>query len=232
MDKDNLRPPTPTHGDNTHTAVKVVLSAIPVLGGSAAELFDHVMTSPLARRREEWMKLVCDRLNNLDNIDYATLVNNEEFVSAMIEATIAAIKTANNNKRNLLKNAIAKGAQDIFPKNDWSIVFIRYVDELTYEHVLLLSAMCETPENLTHVKSYGDLFNGYSHCLGGKVEQDYFKYLCSDLSNKGLIRVSADINDFGDVYEASSLLIEDTDDSLPRVKITEMGAAFIDWVVD
>jgi hypothetical protein len=52
----------------------------------------------------------------------------------------------------------------------------------------------------------------------------------SDLNNRGLVRISQDIGDFDDIYEASSMLREETNDSLPRILITNVAKDFIRYI--
>ncbi len=42
-------------GDVVHAVTKAGLSAIPVAGGPAVELFQFVVQPPLEKRREAWM---------------------------------------------------------------------------------------------------------------------------------------------------------------------------------
>ena len=229
---DDIQPPQATHWDKTHKAVKIGLSAIPVIGGSASELFDHVFQSPLANRREEWMQAVYERLAVLELPDAESLAQDADFVSTLVEATLAAVKTESVEKREYLRRAVEKSAMKIRPSNDWSIQFVRYIDDLTPQHIVLLYALCAAPTPLVSTKGYQGLYDSYASTLGQSVDRDYFKFLCIDLSIKGLVRLSADIDDYDDLYEASSLLIEQTDDSLPRIKVTEMGQEFIAWICE
>jgi len=52
--------PKPMSGDALHTFVKAGLSAIPIVGGPAAELFAYVVVPPLTKRRDEWLQLIAD----------------------------------------------------------------------------------------------------------------------------------------------------------------------------
>ena len=53
-----IEPPKPTTGDVAHALTKAGLSMIPVVGGPAVEIFQHLVQPPLERRLNEWMEQV------------------------------------------------------------------------------------------------------------------------------------------------------------------------------
>ena len=65
MPKNLLTPPEKSLSDDLHSLTKGTLSCIPGVGGVVAELFEKVITPPLARRREVWMNQVAEALNEL-----------------------------------------------------------------------------------------------------------------------------------------------------------------------
>jgi hypothetical protein len=50
---DPLKKPKASMGDIAHTSTKAGLSAIPLVGGPAAEIFAAIITPPLTKRRDE-----------------------------------------------------------------------------------------------------------------------------------------------------------------------------------
>ena len=61
-----IEPPKPTTGDVAHALTKAGLSMIPVVGGPAVELFQHLFQPPLERRGNEWMEQVGEKLLSLE----------------------------------------------------------------------------------------------------------------------------------------------------------------------
>ena len=55
MTDEKLQVPERSMADAAHALVKAGLSAIPMVGGPAVELFQYVVQPPLERRREAWM---------------------------------------------------------------------------------------------------------------------------------------------------------------------------------
>jgi hypothetical protein len=54
--------------------------------------------------------------------------------------------------------------------------------------------------------------------------------ILGDLNTRGLIWISQDINDFEDIYQASTLLLEETNDDLPRIIITDVAKKFLKFI--
>lgn len=56
MSRGKYKPPRKNLGDTGHVVAKAVISAIPVLGGPASELFQALAVPPLEKRRQAWME--------------------------------------------------------------------------------------------------------------------------------------------------------------------------------
>src|SRR5215213_10816450 len=110
MDEDSLRPPERSRGDAIHRGILAALSAIPV----AAELFETIFAPPLARRQDAWMEAVADGIRQLqeriEGFDWTRLTEDEAFVTIAIEASAAALRTHQAEKREALRNAVLNAA--------------------------------------------------------------------------------------------------------------------------
>lgn len=51
--------------DIVHTLTKLGLNLIPIVGGPAVELFNEVIVPPISRRREQWLILMANAINDL-----------------------------------------------------------------------------------------------------------------------------------------------------------------------
>lgn len=86
-------------------AAKTALSVIPVGGALITSVWDSIKSNCSQKRLMEWQLLIEKRLSKVD----ATLEDigkNDNFVSAMLQATELALKTAENAKREYLANAV------------------------------------------------------------------------------------------------------------------------------
>src|SRR5687768_411257 len=114
-DDNYLVPIDKTAGDDVYAAVTAGRASIPVGGGAASELFAVVITPPLEKRRDEWMREVGEGLRRLEQereIDLAALAENDQFVDIVMSASAAALKTSSQRKREALKNAVLNVASD------------------------------------------------------------------------------------------------------------------------
>jgi hypothetical protein len=132
----------PSGGDAAHAAVRSLLSAIPVAGGAAVELFSAIVTPPIERRRREWMRNVGEALAELQSkvhtVDVARLSENEEFVTLLIAATQLAIKNHAAEKIDALRNAVLNSACGHNADEDLQEMLLSLVDQFTPLHIRLL----------------------------------------------------------------------------------------------
>lgn len=153
--------------DVTHAIVKAGLSAIPLIGGAAAELFQCVIQPPLEKRREKWMVAVGEKLQELElsGIKLENLQNNEEFVSLVMYATMIALRTHQEEKLSALRNAIANVAIGQAPDEVLQHIFLSLIDTFNSLHLKVLK-LFQSPVN-TEGLSMGAL----SHVLENKIPE-------------------------------------------------------------
>src|SRR6266571_8793264 len=97
-----LDPPKKTAGDAAHALIRAGLSAIPVAGGTAVELFQALVTPPLERRRDTWMREVGEAIQRLESekkIQLDQLQKDEKFLDTLMQASGAALRTSQEEKR-------------------------------------------------------------------------------------------------------------------------------------
>ncbi|MBA7468120.1 hypothetical protein ES707_03361 [subsurface metagenome] len=141
MKKEMKKLPKPSAGDSLHTAIKAGLSAIPGLGGPAAELFNNVIIPPLAKRRNEWLNSLAEALNELqkkiDGFKINELVSNDTFLSFLMQATQVAIRNHQKEKLKFLRDAVLNIA--IQPPNEHiESVLVSFLDIATPWHIKIL----------------------------------------------------------------------------------------------
>ena len=224
-----LTPPKPSTGDTAHLVTSGILSLIP----GAPELFRGLVTPPLEKRQYAWMQEVADTLERLEaekELSFEELTNNEAFISVVLQATYVAIRNHHKEKRRALANCIFNAivARDI--ETDLQLTFVRYIDELSSSHVILLRSIKDRFSEIASIKSYENLYQLLGKSIITSLTRDMFKMMCLELQGRGLIRISQDIDDFSGMYEANALITEDTRDNLPRVAISEVGQQFLDFI--
>jgi hypothetical protein len=231
----NLSPPKPDIGDTVHSVVKVVLSAIPAVGGSAVELYAAIVHPPLEKRLEMWREDIAAAVRQLqetNHIEINKLLRHEEFSTMVIQATVVVLRNHHKEKREALRNAIVNAALSEQDASDLHLAFVRFVDELSPTHVSLLKVIRAREQQIAPLKSYIEIYDLLSEEVLGKVSTDVFKMLCLELEARGLIRISSGIEDFPGMYEAEVIITEQTKDDQPRLKISEIGHQFLKFISD
>jgi hypothetical protein len=132
--------PKPAKGDVAHALAKAGLSLIPFAGGPAVELFQLLIQPPLERRRLAWMDQVGEKLRDLEEngLDLAKLQENEQFISAVMQASASALKTHKQEKLDALRNAIVHIATGQAPEETIQHLLLSIIDEFTEMHLRIL----------------------------------------------------------------------------------------------
>jgi len=115
---------------------------IPFVGGVGAELVG-LLSSPVSERRDAWLEDLARRLHDLegrvDGFHFEQLADNEQFVSATLQATQAASRTHHKEKLEALRNAVLNIAISKAPAGDLQLIFLHLVDSFTPTHLKVLS---------------------------------------------------------------------------------------------
>lgn len=198
MDTKDQQLPQATAGDYVHAAAKAVLSLVPMAGGPVAEIFGAILAPPLVRRRDEWFKMLAEALASLkekvDGFSPESLSSNEAFVSALLQASPAAIKTHQEEKLEALRNALVNIAANRAPDEDIQAVFIGYIDALTPTHIRILKCF-ENP--VRFVTSRGGRVNFELGPVSSILELAFpefgsdrgYEQFVRDLHTRGLISI-------------------------------------------
>lgn len=188
MQDDNPQLCARSAGDVAHAVAKAGLSAIPVVGGPAVELFQFIVQPPLEKRREQWMREVGKRLQDIERngFDITTLQDNAQFISAVMQASQAALRTHKGEKLDALRNAIVNVALGRSPDETVQHMLLSFVDELSEMHLQVLKVFHE-PEPPPGL-SMGGLSNVLEHNIPRlRGQRDLYDQLWRDLYLRGLV---------------------------------------------
>ena len=225
--------PTSSSGDRLHAMVRGLLGVVPYAGGLAAEIFGVLVVSPYQRKLQRWIETVADQLRTLEDrhvIDFASLATNDVFVSTLLQATQAAVRTHREEKISLLRSAVLASASDSPVSADQQSTFVRYVDELTPPHFGLLGFICENEVELCSSESYRDLYDKFTHSTGVCLTPDEFRLLCSDLDVRLLVRFSRSMEDSTAAYIPGTLLLRPRREDQPMLRVTDIGRNLVAFV--
>jgi hypothetical protein len=188
MSEENLKVPARSLADGAHAVVKAVLSTVPVVGGPAVELFQYVVQPALEKRREEWMRNVGTKLEELGckGLDLSSLHNNKEFISIVMQASQVALRTHNTEKLAALRNAVINVACGQSPDETVQHILLGLIDQLSEMHLRILKAFHAPvpPPGM----SMGGLDSVLQHNIPGlNGQQELSDKLWKDLYMNGLI---------------------------------------------
>lgn len=225
-DPDSLEPPSRSTRDVVHSIVKGVTSAVPVVGGPAAELFAALVQPPLERRRDEWMQSVGLALEKLgqEGLDLNSLGSNEAFIDTVLHATHIALRNHREEKRAALRNAIMNTAIGGTLDDMRRHMFLRYVDEFTPEHLGILT-LFDNPVGWFEraQRAFPDLYmGGLSHVLAEafpslRGQREIYDQIWKDLYQRGLVNTDG-------------LHTMITGQGLQERRTTELGKALLDFI--
>ena len=136
------RYPGPDEADAIQGGARAALSAIPVIGGTVTEILSIVLAPVVSRRRDEWFKEFADGLDQLekkvDGFEVEKLAGNEEFVSAVIQATRIAVASHQREKLDIIRNAVLNVALSKSVDEEKQIVFLHLIDTFSITHFEIL----------------------------------------------------------------------------------------------
>jgi len=220
MAEDKLSVPEKTAGDAGHALAKAGLSAIPVVGGPAAELFQYIVQPPLEKRRVRWMVEVGEKLKELEakGVKLESLQNNEQFVTAVVHASQVALRTHQAAKLDALKNAILNVAKGQAPDETVQHLFFDFVDALTEQHLRILKLFqAPTPPPNMSMGGLGHVLEHNIPELRGR--QDLYTQLWRDLYSRGLLNTDG-------------LNVTMSGNGLAAKRTTNMGDAFLKFIAE
>jgi hypothetical protein len=116
-----------------------VVNAVPGVGGPGAALLSFYLPSSLERRREEWARLLDERLADVESF----LLDEEGFLTIVLTATKAALGTHLEEKLELLAGGVASAASLRNEDQFMAMRHLRHVEALDPEHFRLLHVLSE-----------------------------------------------------------------------------------------
>lgn len=218
MATDNLEPPKATRGDAAHAVIKAGLSALPVVGGPAVELFQNLVQPPLERRRAEWVAAVGEKLLELESrgTDIEELGQKDEFISAVMHASQIALRTHQDEKREALRNAVFNVAAGQSPGEALEHMFFEWIDSLSLLHIQILRLFQDpTPPPRMSMGGLGSVLEHNMPQLRG--HSHVYDQVWKDLYSRGLINTD-------------SLHVTMSGQGLASKRTSEIGDAFLRFV--
>ncbi len=220
--------PEVTLKDRLHTLAKAGIASIPVVGTAASELFTVILAPPLEKRRVEWMNDVAERLKELEesgDLKLEDLQKNETFITTVMQASQAAIRNHQSEKREALRNAVLNAALPNAPEESIQQLFINQVDTFTVWHIRLLDLFKAPPAwfekngvKSSTLPSLGNLEQLITTAWPDlKDQNDFLNVVVQELETKGL-------------FKSSGLRTSMSPGGVYSKRTTKMGDAFLEFI--
>lgn len=187
-----------TKKDIAYSFTKAGLGAVPVIGSLATEIFELLVTPPLERRRAEWMNEIAAKLTELEKnqaVNFSELIENEQFVDVVLQATSFALKTSEKRKIESFRNAILNTATGNSPDKSKSQIFLNQLDKFTIWHIVILdfvdsptkwfSDRSITPPNVMMGSLHSTIVNAFPELKG---QDELLDIIWNDLESVGFHR--------------------------------------------
>jgi hypothetical protein len=172
-----------------------MLSAIPIVGGPAVELFNAVVAAPIQRRRDDWLNDLAHRLTTLEQekrLKIEDLAKNDEFISAVMQATAVAVRNHHREKIDALRNAVLNSALGQCSSDVKSAMFLALVDQFTLWHLRVLKELSDLEsqqgQNRTPKTSIEKITEVVVRRIGDlQGDQALAEMVVEDLCRKGML---------------------------------------------
>lgn len=129
--------PEPAARDQARAFVEAAINAVPGIGGTGATLLNFYLPSALERRRVQWLTVLDERLADLES----QVLDDEGFLTIVLQATKAALGTHLEEKLELLAGGVASAASWRSEDQFMAMRHLRHVEALDPEHFRLLHAL-------------------------------------------------------------------------------------------
>mgnify|MGYP006956295741 CR=1 FL=1 len=218
-----------TKDDIAYGVAKAVLGSIPVVGATASELLQLLVTPPLEKRRNEWMIEVGEKLKQLEQkeeLDLIKLSNNDVFIDVVLHTTQLALRTSEKEKIQYFKNVILNSAVEENPNITEVQIFLNFISTFTVWHIKILK-LFDNPENWFK-KNGKSLPNYMAAGLSNVLEEAYpelngkrelYDLIWDDLSRAGL-------------HKTSGLHTTMTGSGLMTPRTTTFGKEFLEFITE
>jgi hypothetical protein len=184
-------PPKQDVYDHVERAVRVVAS---VFGAGA---LGELVQKPIEFRRSKWMEEVAEGLRKLEETVDAFKIENlersEEFTTAVLHASQAAMRTHQHEKRAALRNAVLNVALGRVPDDDLQLIFLHLVDAFTPLHLRVLRFFSDPAANeRASALVANTMAGGLGRVLEAAIpelqgQREFYDLLYKDLVDRGLL---------------------------------------------
>ena len=225
-----IEPPVHPTAEAVVAVIKGLVASVPVVGGVASEL-GGALLNPIERRQQRWMVEVSAAINAIlarCNVSPDQLLEDEQFMSAVVQATQAAFRTHQAIKLQALRNAVANSFPSGEAEGEIGLQFMRYVDELTPSHLILLATIEENVGRYSTFLVLEALCASLSQDSGLSIEPATLRVFLQDLAVRFLLSLG-DLEELPEFASRKSMMLREESTVRP-IELTPFGRQFLKFV--
>jgi hypothetical protein len=213
------------------TAIDVAASASLIPGASYAigQIVERFVAAPLQKRRDQWFTKVGEGLRDLqdrlEGFDASKLDENDDFISAVAEATTAAVRTAKQEKIEALRNGVLNIAAGMQIEDILRGAFFGYIERFSPAHARVLKLLAD-PSSSQEMK-----LKASQMMAGAQMSVLEAALPASVISPGALSRVLSDLHREG-LADTSGMMAMGTPGVFLAKRSTGVGDAFLQFIAD
>ncbi len=223
------KPERSTPREVIHAILRGGAGAVPFAGSLIAETLS-LLSDPAEARKERWLSELTETVNEIEEklgVLPNSLKEDDEFVTFLYQATHIAIKNHQNEKIAALKTALYNKAKHK-TESDLSLQYLRYVDELTVTHLLVLSAIDKHAGQFGRLLKLEQVLGKMEEVLGTKLDRIHFRAIIADLENRFLV-TAKDIEELPEFSSTQAFMELESSKNQP-IRVTSFSRAFLMFI--
>lgn len=230
MKSEDLKPPKEDLSNKAHEYFNECAKT--VTGGLFNPLIDFVLPSFHQKRFDSWCENIFLAINQLQetSISKVDLIADEEFISLLKKSASTAAKTHQQEKHQLLKNALLNS----FTSNlnfDLKFIFTQLIENLTVSHLFMLKLIDKHLNEIKHISQFTKIKEIIKNDPMSERIPDYsYHIILNDLERFNLIAVGAISYDVK--VSQTPVLSTGGGSKLPHIVVTDFGKDFLEYVED
>ncbi|HHF7375842.1 hypothetical protein [Legionella bozemanae] len=225
----SITPPKENLVDKVSKVIKAGIDSAVPGGAIATELLFSFVKIPYQKRSEEWQEAITDALMKIESngINLEELKNNEDFIDILLQAIPMGLKHHQEEKRNMLKNAIIHSAENNAPELSLQQTFLNCIDTFTIWHIKILMLFTNPSkwfqnvgQGLPGVGMVGSVRSTLESAFPElSSNKSFVDYIWTDLYNKGFLSSNKEL-----------LQVSMTSQGGIEKRSTQLGDQFIEFV--
>jgi hypothetical protein len=187
----------------SQTALGMLDIIFPGLGYGAQQIAQRTVPDPLRKRQIEFYNRLAEGIKELqgklENLEPDRLVENEDFISAVIETTPLAVKTHRERKKQAFANTVFNVAAGITLDEAVRGRFLSTLDQYSVGHMDMLRLLQDPMSRPSVQKAYKSFYAGSPMSLykeeiaAMEIGSDAVDFIVSDLQSSGFIQGSLNV---------------------------------------